>query len=261
MASFDTVKEEYNAQARGYNDDYPLLPYGQLEIQLFAAALGDATGQTVLDLGGGTGLRARQAVEAGARSVDVVDISAEMLNVGREVEKEQGRNENQIRWFEADASKPLGDHLGLLARYDVVMANWLFDHAESEEALDGMWQNIAARLRPGGRFVGIRSGDPRSDALSKTDKYGIWYTNITDIPGGVSLRFYMRTGPEPINFDAKLVESSYGGSTKYHEKYGLEDVQLVPAEEMPLARDDPEFWKMFLDNPPMIAAKARKKAE
>ncbi|ETS82910.1 hypothetical protein PFICI_04786 [Pestalotiopsis fici W106-1] len=258
MATFDTVKEEYNAQAKAYNDEYPSLPYGQLEIQLFGAALGDATGQTVLDLGGGTGLRARQALEAGAASVDVVDISAEMLNVGKDIERELGRD--KTRWFEADASKPL-DRLGLLpGQYDIVMANWLFDHAENEESLDGMWKNIDAHLKPGGRFVGIRSGDPRSDALSKTDKYGIRYTNIQDIPGGVSLRFFMGTNP-PINFDAKLVESSYSGSTKYHTKYGLEDVQLIPAEEMPSAREDPDFWKVFLDNPPMIAVKARKRVE
>ncbi|KAK6212700.1 hypothetical protein LQW54_004967 [Pestalotiopsis sp. IQ-011] len=257
MATYDTVKQEYNANAKAYND-YDSLPYGQLEAQLFGTALGDASGQTVLDLGGGTGLRARQALAAGAASVDVVDISPAMLSVGRDIEKELGR-EDKIRWLEADASRPL-DHILGRARYDVVMANWLFDHAESDEGLEGMWRNIDAHLRPGGRFVGIRSGDPRSDALSRTKKYGIWYEDITEIPGGVGLRFFMATDP-PINFDAKLVESSYGGSTKYHTKYGLEDVELIPAGDMKVAREDPEFWKVFLDNPPMIAVKARKKVE
>lgn len=109
MASSDTVRKEYNADATSY-DGIQLLPIGKLESQLFAAALGDATGATILDLGGGTGLKARQALDSGAASVDIVDISSEMLNTGRGIEVKQGQP--KIRWFEGDASKPL-DHLEL----------------------------------------------------------------------------------------------------------------------------------------------------
>lgn len=70
-----------------------------------ASALGDCTGAHVLDLGGGTGLRARQALEAGAASVDVVDLSPEIMRVGEEETAET----LPIRWFTADVSKPFAD--------------------------------------------------------------------------------------------------------------------------------------------------------
>jgi SAM-dependent methyltransferase len=254
MDTYETVRKEYNTQAVLYND-LPQLPYGKLESQVFGCALGDATGQTILDLGGGTGLKARQALDAGAASVDVVDISAEMMNVGEAIENKLGRQ--KIRWFEADVAKPL-DHLQL-GLYDIVMVNWLFDHAESEEALEGMWKNVATHLKPGGRFVGVRSADPRSPALA-TKKYGMWYQDIEDIPGGVKLRYAAALDP-PIEFEATMMEASYGGSTKLHEKYGLENIEYVSFTDVPCIQEDPEYWKLFLDDPSLAGVKARKKLE
>ena len=72
------AKSDYKSTAVVYND-YASLPLGHIESQLIAAALGDCNGLTVLDLGGGTGVHAREAVAMGASAVDVVDISAEML--------------------------------------------------------------------------------------------------------------------------------------------------------------------------------------
>lgn len=65
-------KEQHAHQTDGYGQ-YIKVPFAQLEHQLHAAALGDCTGITVLDLGGGQGLRARQVIEHGATAVDVVD--------------------------------------------------------------------------------------------------------------------------------------------------------------------------------------------
>lgn len=117
------VAAAYNAQASDYEAYATTTPIGRLETELFLKALGDPAGLTVLDLGGGTGLRARQAVERGARSADVVDFSAEMLAVGS---KEAGRVGlgGSVRWYEADVSRPLGGGaVGLDGPYDIVMAN------------------------------------------------------------------------------------------------------------------------------------------
>ncbi|KAK6082554.1 methyltransferase [Seiridium cupressi] len=252
MAVYERVKEEYNTNALAYNK-FDSIPYGKLESQLFGAALGDATGSSILDLGGGTGLKARQALGAGATSVDVVDISSEMLTVGRDVEDKLGRK--QIRWFEADVSKPL-DRLNL-GQYDIVTANWLLDHAENHEALEGMWRNIVGHLKPGGRFIGVRSGDPWAPCLA-TNKYGVVYKDIEKIPGGVKLRYVAYVDP-PLDIEATLMEDSYSGSTKMHERFGLEDIQTEPYENIPCLREDPEYWKLFLDHPSVMVVKARKK--
>lgn len=86
MATYDLVKQEYDESATTYND-YVDLPLGILESQLLTIAIGDCTNLTVLDLGGGTGLRARQVLDVGAKSVDVVDLSPEMMKVGKAAEE------------------------------------------------------------------------------------------------------------------------------------------------------------------------------
>lgn len=65
-------KEQHARQTDGYGK-YVDVPFSVLEHQLHAAALGDCTGITVLDLGGGQGLCARQVIDHGAAAVDVVD--------------------------------------------------------------------------------------------------------------------------------------------------------------------------------------------
>lgn len=65
-------QEQYLSQLDGYRQ-YDNVPWGILEHQLQESALGDCSGMTVLDLGGGQGLRARHAIDHGAIAVDVVD--------------------------------------------------------------------------------------------------------------------------------------------------------------------------------------------
>ena len=124
-------KTQYESVADGYAS-YDHLPIAKLEKELVTKAIGDCTGLTVLDLGGGEGQYARKAIELGAELVDVLDISPAMLALGIEAEEKLGR-EGRIRWFEADATKAL-DRVPLVpGGYDVVMCNWLFDHATTGE--------------------------------------------------------------------------------------------------------------------------------
>lgn len=254
MAYKEQIEKFYNNSAIAY-DNYNSLPLGLLETELMTSALGDCTGLSILDLGGGTGFRARQAIEAGAKSVDVVDLSGEMMSIGKQIEASLGCD--QVSWHEADISKPL-DHLPL-GSYDLVMANWLFDVASSIPMLEGMWRNIVANLKPGGRFVGVRSGYPKAPAFV-TGKYGVTYAGFEDIPGG--LKFSSTThGDPPVVFAASTsMEVSYSGSTEMHERFGLENVETVVYEDMDIIKRDPEFWKLFLDQPCMAVVTATKRS-
>ncbi|KAL7628433.1 hypothetical protein AAE478_002636 [Parahypoxylon ruwenzoriense] len=253
-SSFDQVKKEYDNQASLF-DDYSSSHFGKLEQQLLDSALGDCTGAVVLDLGGGTGLRTRQALAHGAASVDVVDLSPEMLRVG----KEKTNPAADVRWFVADATESL-DHLPL-REYDLVMANWLFDHANTVAELENMWRSVVRNLKPGGRFVGVRSGNPRAPAIADPNgRYGATYYDFQDVPGGVKFRYVVYTNP-PIDFEASSMEVSYSGSTAMHEKYGLCDVQIEPYENTEVVKSNKEFWKLFLDEPSMAVVKARKKSD
>ncbi|KAI8624292.1 S-adenosyl-L-methionine-dependent methyltransferase [Xylariaceae sp. FL1651] len=252
MATDNGMKNDYEKQATSYEDIYSTgAPFVRLEAELITSALGRVSG-VVLDLGGGTGLRARQALAAGATAVDVVDISPEMMRQGQEATAAGAA----IRWFEADVSQPLS-HLPLRPAYDLVMANWVFDHAGSVAMLEGMWRNVAAYLKPGGRFLGARCGNPRAPAMA-TGELGVLFKDFEDIPGGVKYRYAFKA--LALDVEATSMETSYSGSTEMHEKYGLVDVQIEPYENTEIVKQNPEIWKSFLEEPGVAVVKAVKKS-
>ncbi|KAK8051771.1 S-adenosyl-L-methionine-dependent methyltransferase [Apiospora rasikravindrae] len=251
------VAKEYNEQSKSYDDYATSIPYGDLEAQLFRLALGDCSGLTVLDLGGGSGLKARDALDAGAASVDVVDISAAMMQSGQDMEASLGREGGRLRWHEADVSKPL-DHLPLQPSYDLVLACWVFDHAHDMAEYDGMWRNCAAYLRPGGRFLGVRMNDPRGPALD--GRYGVCFKDFQETPDGVHYRYVLELDP-PLEYEASSLNVSMAGSHEVPEKYGITGFETVPPEDAPLVKGDPMFWKQFLEHPVMVVFKGKKMLE
>ena len=257
MAVVEQVIKDYDTSAVSYND-YSSLPSGQLESQLIKLALGDCTGLTILDLGGGTGLHAREAMDLGADTVDIVDVSSGMLRVGQESENSLGRK-NAIRFFEADVSKSLS-HLPLHENgYDIVMANWIFSFADTMEVLEGMFHNIVSHLKPGGRFIGVRDADPWSPAL-KSNKYGGSCSWIKEIPGGVKYLCVIHCTP-PIEFEGASLEIIYSGSTEMYERFGLTNVAIVPYASAEVIQNNPEFWQLFLERPNLAVVQAVKKLE
>ena len=102
-----------------------------------------------------------------------------MMQAGQKIEKSLGRGEEVIHWIEGDASKP--ESLARLPLrfkeegYDMVTANWLFDHAGSMDTLDGMFRSVVAYLKPGGRFVGTRVIHGHASPAATTGKYGYIY--------------------------------------------------------------------------------------
>ena len=243
------IEENYDQNAKAYAQ-FIATPLGTLEQQLFDLSIKDCDGLRILDLGGGTGLRARDALEAGAREVDVVDISQEMMRQGQESEKSIARD--RISWYHGDCSKSL-DHLHL-GPYDMVIANGVFDHAHNIEELEMMWRNTAAYLKPGGRVVANRNY-PLSKAASD-GKYGVKFTDFQNFPGGLSFRYRMMTDP-PVVFESNALDAYYSGSLEVPGKF-FTDFQNVPWEDTPVVKADPEFWKSYLAEPILYIFTARK---
>lgn len=255
----EKLKADYAAHARAYNDSYPSFPNAILESQLVVSALGPCPGLTVLDLGGGNGARALQALDLGAAFVDVVDLSPAMLLAGQQTATHHGSD--RVAWHEADVSQPL-THLPLRGGeggYDLVMANWVLDHAGSLDELAGMWRNIGLYLAPGGRFIGVRGGDPYA-ACTAEGKYGMRYKDWRDVPGGggVFFRYEVACADPPIDVAASSWEVMYSGSTEMMEKVGIGEVETEPYENAEIVRGDAGFWKLFLENPSMVVMKGRK---
>ncbi|CAH0028046.1 unnamed protein product [Clonostachys rhizophaga] len=254
MSTAEQVREDYNKSAQSYNDA-SVLPAVMLESQLIKLAIGDATDLVVLDIGGGSGIHAREAVEAGARRVDIVDLSTEMLNVAERIEKSLDRKD-RMRFFEADVAQPM-DHLPLDAEYDIVMANWVFDHAGDVDTLKAMWANISKYLKPGGRFLGIRMADLFGPAAS-TDKYGISLKNVKSTSDGFAYTCQFHVTPT-WEFDGKTVEMSYSGSLEMHEKSGLTNIEVIPYKDTEAVKSDPGYWELWLQRPVFAVVRGAKK--
>lgn len=250
MDADNAVQGNYDRNAEAY-DQFISTPLGTLEQQLFDLSIKDCDGLKVLDLGGGTGLRARDALKAGARAVDVVDISLEMMRLGQKHEKSIGRD--AITWYHGDVSKSL-DHLPL-GPYDMVVANGIFDHAHDVEELEKMWYNAAAYLKSGGCLIANRNNPLSRAAVS--GKYGVTFTDFQDFPGGLSFKYRTTTNP-PLDFQSIALKEYYTGSLEIPEKF-FQDFQFVPWEETPLVKADPEFWKSYLSDPILYIFAARKK--
>ncbi|KAH7142625.1 S-adenosyl-L-methionine-dependent methyltransferase [Dactylonectria estremocensis] len=235
------------------------LPCSKLEAQLVITALGDCTGLKVLDLGGGSGLHARRVVDAGGAVVDVVDISPEMMRAGQDIETQLGR-QGRIRWFEADVTRPLAEQVkdGVLEpeRYDLVMANWVFDHATSISELKSMWENVVASLKPGGRFIGVRAKSVRAEYMSY-GKYGVTFTEVEEIPHGLKYKVGCVTEP-PFSFEATSMESTYSLSDGIACELGLVDFRVIDPEETDIVKNDVKFWDDYVKDPNFVVVVARK---
>lgn len=256
MSATDQAKLDYEKSSTGYHE-WSSLPGGQLESQLIKLALGDCTGLTVLDLGGGTGFHARDAIDQGAARVDIIDLSPEMLATAQSVEKSLGR-EGKLRTFEADVAKAF-THLHIeTGSYDVVMANWVFSHAGTREVLEGMMRNAADYLKPGGLFVSIRDRGVYDDPVTP-EKYGLSYKNKEPWPGGVKCLVKILSNP-PIEFDNTPLEVIYSGSSEIYEKYGITDIEYIPYEKAEVVQKDPEFWKQFGEHPHEFIFRGKKRS-
>lgn len=195
----------------------------------------------------------------------MVKVSPEMMKAGQAIEESLGRGNQLVQWFEADASRP--ENLARLPLryhsegYDMVMANWLFDHAGSMEVLDGMARSCVACLKPGGRFIGTRIINSAATPASKDGKYGVSYKDHVDIPGGVGFRYRVHVDP-PVEFEAGSMEVTYIPTKmgEFHHKYGLEDTQVEPFENASWIRSDPDYWRLFMEQPNFAVVKARKRA-
>ncbi|GAB7331593.1 hypothetical protein MBLNU13_g02972t1 [Cladosporium sp. NU13] len=248
-------QSQYDFIAQSYAS-YDSLPLAKLEHELVTKAIGDCTGLTVLDLGGGNGQYARKAIELGAELVDVVDISPAMLEVGIEIEQELVR-EGKIRWLEADASKAMHNLPLMPDGYDVVMCNWLFDHAETDDDLETMWQNAATQLKPGGKLVNIRSTEHLDEEYAASGKYGISISDLVPFPGGMQYQVHCHNDPS-FQFGAHLLDKHADLSNDINHRNGLGDLEYLKAEDTQVVKEDEAFWADFVKAPFMGVLTARK---
>ena len=248
-----TEKDNYATLAATYNA-IEELPQSALYQEDVKRALGACSGKTILDLGGGTGLHARNALALGAALVDVVDISPAMLEIGKDIEP----TETRLRWHVGDISQPL-DELPLEKEgYDVTMVNWTFDHAATLPELEGMWSNTAKYTKKGGKLISIRMANPRATS-AKDGKYGVSFSEIEPMAGGLKYVYTAHIEPLLSCPGTTLSESmDFEKSKLMARRFGFGEWKKVVEEEGEVVGKDPEFWAAHLQDPVWICVEATK---
>ena len=157
---------QYDAIAAAYRDSKQLPFRKTIERYTLFEALGDVRGRTVLDLACGEGFYTRLLKIAGAREITGVDISAEMIRLA---EQQERNNPLGCRYVCSDAAdhRPAGP-------VDLVVGMYLLHYARSAEKLRRFVSVCHGALRPGGRLVGFNDNvlKPPRGTVS-LQKYGI----------------------------------------------------------------------------------------
>ncbi|KAK7922970.1 hypothetical protein PG985_007041 [Apiospora marii] len=262
----------YDSFATSYDEIWrvpgirPLLPLLTSTLE----SVGPHEDTAVLDLACGTGIGLRVMHALGARRLVGVDISTQMLEVAK------SNTPPGTELYAADCARPLAQTVPALAqdqgRFDLVLGMWLLNYAPSAAELAGMWANVAAYLKPGGRFVGTMENHEAVLAPRlQSGKYGVTETRLDPLPGGeadngfqIHLRF--RTDPA-VEFDAFRMEKDVferaaaqaGMADLEYRRPGRDEVRQMIAEGIggPEAADE-AWWAELLDEAPNLVVMAKK---
>ncbi len=206
---------------------------------------------SVLDLACGTGVYSRHARRLGARRVVGVDISAEMVEVARRAEV---RTALGVEYRVGDAAE-----LPVLGTFDVVLAVYLFNYADSAAALARMARACARNLRPGGELRAFVARPDFDLTRPLPPEYGFRFASEGRLPHGSRIRVSAGTRP-PVSFTAFLPRCDV-----YQEAFaaaGFVDRVWCPTE---LSVDGqlefgPRFWDAYTANPPWAVFRCRKES-
>jgi SAM-dependent methyltransferase len=212
---YDTIATRYGGMRS--------LPAPSIEKPSVEAILGHITGFRCLDLACGLGRWSKFLLDAGAAEAVGVDISELMIKEAtREASSTWPSDFNDKVTFQVgDCSKPLDLKGG---PFDLVFGAWLLNYAATSAEQLGMWRNIFANLRPGGRFIGITPNVHMSIKDHPIDDcYGYTVVPVQEVKDGYKCRLTASAQPETVSFEM------YYLSKEVYEQ-GAADAGLVEME-------------------------------
>lgn len=246
---YDAIAQQYDVTFKSLSYRIPIEQWSILE------ALGGVDGLSVLELACGTGHYSRVLRHRGASRVVAVDLSPEMVAVGRSIEEESPLG---IDYRVHDVAT-----LDLGEQFDRVLAVYLLHYAPDREQLDRMARVIAAHLKPGGRFVTYQLSPEFSPEPGYYEPYGLRLNMPATAEGG------LRDG-QSFTFNALLGDTwsppltvhywSRAALTSALERAGLADVRWTRPSVNPNVGERDGQWKRYLDAPHCLVLAASKPA-
>ena len=243
---YDTIAEEYKK-----SKEWPFRLH--IETYTYFELLGNLTGKSILDLGCGEGFYTRKFREKGAAKVVGVDISTKMIELAKQQEAQEPLG---IEYIVCDVLK-----LGKIGSFDLVVASYLLNYAQTQEELLKMCQTIYANLKPSGSFVSINDNleqSPESYAICK--KYGYTKSISEPLQEGTPITLTFLVDGDKFSYeedDYYLSQATYEWAFR---TAGFKEIRWYKPIVSPegVREFGWEFWQDFLEYAPMIGIECLK---
>ena len=242
--NYDDIAEEYK---RAKQQPWRL----HLEHYTFFKLLGDVSDKTVLDLACGEGFYTRFIKRRGTARVVGVDLSPGMIELAR---REEASAPLGIDYLVHDAKR-----LALDETFDMVVAAYLLNYAQTAAELLEMGAAIYRHLKPGGRFVTVNNNPQQEvELFASTRPYGFIKHAHGPLQEGT-----------PVDYIFFLENESFT-ITNYHLSVETHEAALHAAGFRQVTWHNPElspeivgtaerqYWAAFLSRPPIIFLECRR---
>lgn len=244
------MSTDYDKIASQYRESKTLPFREYIEWFSYRKMLGDVAGKSILDLACGEGFYSRRLKQAGARKVVGADISASMIELAEAREKKEQLG---ITYLVGDALS-----MGEIGRFDLVVASYLLNYAQTEPQLLRMCQTIAANLKEGGRFVSINNNpDQPPETFENCRKYGFTKRLAGPLEEGAAIIYeFFREGQ-------KFKIDNYFLKRQTHERafkqVGFKTISWIKISVSAdgIQRFGRDYWQDFIDHEPIVGIDCR----
>jgi len=235
------MKQEhvYDAIGESFGEFADTAAQRAVEIRTVMHMAGDVRGLRVLDLACGYGFFGRELLARGASHVIGVDISEKMIDLAKQ---ESRKNGDSIEFHVRNVCD-----MESFGEFDMVMAAWLFNYADSPDDLKKMFKAVERNLKPSGRLVAYTVEPDFCLADGNFIDYGV--NVMTEEPWCGGFRHqaeFVTTPPSPFTF--------YRWSRKTYEQ-AISEAGLGQAQwQKPILSEDDikkrraGFWDTFQSN-------------
>lgn len=242
-AQYDAIAEHYRRSKSS-----PLRTY--VEAYTFLNLIGAVRGKRILDLACGEGFYSRRLMRLGAARVVGVDVSAEMIRLAEERERDEPLG---VEYICADA-RDMGD----LGQFDIVVAAYLLHYAPNKSDLERMCRTITRHLPEAGRFVTLNENPLQSvERYVGYEQYG--FNKTVDAPreDGSRITYWMVAGRELFSFYAHYFSRETYRQALTRAGFGKVEWHALELDPVGAAEHGSDYWREYLDNPPIIALECR----
>lgn len=205
------MSTQYDAIGANYDLIFDL-PTQQLAHSAMIERLGPIVqSRRILELACGTGFYTLEMLNMGASHVTAVDISSVMVSAAQsKISDEMKERVTFCTVNCAQLSMWNEDQLsGQEGTFDIVVAAWLLNYAETQEEMQKMFENIRLALKPGGVMIAMTVNASIIDSFQPSDspnhgeaRLGLVYDCLEVLKSGYKMLLSsVRMGEKNIKFE------------------------------------------------------------